>query len=115
MITFSFFFFSLLISNIPSIRLRRNPRGFRILTGPKKKQLKNVLDWGKKKNKKKTEEKEEKRKHSMRHAAVHVILLIIFGNGAPLMDLGFFFVFFMPSSEWLSTLSRSASFLTLNF
>lgn len=62
--------------------------------------------------KKEKEEKEEKRKHLMRHAAVHVILLIIFGNGAPLMDLAFFF---MPSSEWLSTLSRSASFLTLNF
>lgn len=41
--------------------------------------------------KKEKEEKEEKRKHLMRHTAVHVILLIIFGNGAPLMDLAFFF------------------------
>lgn len=47
--------------------------------------------WLTKKKKKRKEEAAEKRKHSMRHAAVRVILLIIFGNSAPLMDFRLFF------------------------
>lgn len=93
--------------------LEKNPCDAGTLMGPEKKRLKNLLIDKKGKKKKRKEEAAEKRKHSMRHAAVRVILLIIFGNSAPLMDFGLFFscphlngspcwVALPASSHWIS-------------